>query len=93
LITPLSTLRHCTRPLSGTMTGPSWSGGRWSNRSSLNIQGAFRHVLTDLYGFIGTFAAGSSAVAYANHELAPTEHPRGGVGTTPAMPDAVLAPG
>jgi len=24
---------------------------------------------------------------------APTEHPRGGVGTTPAMPDAVLAQG
>ena len=43
------------------MTGLSWSGGRWSNRSSLNIQGAFRHVLTDLYGFIGTFAAGSSS--------------------------------
>ena len=29
-----------------------------ANRSSLNIQGAFRHVLTDLYGFIGTAAAG-----------------------------------
>ena len=29
-----------------------------ANRSSLNIQGAFRHVLTDLYGFIGTIAAG-----------------------------------
>jgi cobalt-zinc-cadmium efflux system protein len=28
------------------------------NRSSLNIQGAFRHVLTDLYGFIGTVIAG-----------------------------------
>jgi cobalt-zinc-cadmium efflux system protein len=29
-----------------------------ASRSSLNIQGAFRHVLTDLYGFIGTVAAG-----------------------------------
>src|SRR5579859_4110190 len=25
-----------------------------ASRSSLNVQGAFRHVLTDLYGFIGT---------------------------------------
>ncbi|HEY3981614.1 MAG TPA: cation diffusion facilitator family transporter [Streptosporangiaceae bacterium] len=29
-----------------------------ANRSSLNVEGAFRHVLTDLYGFIGTVAAG-----------------------------------
>jgi cobalt-zinc-cadmium efflux system protein len=29
-----------------------------ANRSSLNVQGAFRHVLTDLYGFIGTLVAG-----------------------------------
>ena len=29
-----------------------------ANRSSLNVQGAFRHVLTDLYGFIGTIIAG-----------------------------------
>ncbi|HEX5301409.1 MAG TPA: cation diffusion facilitator family transporter [Streptosporangiaceae bacterium] len=29
-----------------------------ANRSSLNVQGAFRHVLTDLYGFIGTVIAG-----------------------------------
>ena len=28
------------------------------NRSSLNVEGAFRHVLTDLYGFIGTLIAG-----------------------------------
>ena len=28
------------------------------SRSSLNVQGAFRHVLTDLYGFIGTLIAG-----------------------------------
>jgi cobalt-zinc-cadmium efflux system protein len=29
-----------------------------ANRSSLNVEGAFRHVLTDLYGFIGTLVAG-----------------------------------
>ena len=35
----------------------SWVLAR-ASRSSLNVQGAFRHVLTDLYGFIGTAAAG-----------------------------------
>lgn len=35
----------------------SWVLAR-ANRSSLNIQSAFRHVLTDLYGFIGTVIAG-----------------------------------
>jgi cobalt-zinc-cadmium efflux system protein len=29
-----------------------------ASRSSLNVQGAFRHVLTDLYGFVGTVVAG-----------------------------------
>jgi len=29
-----------------------------ANRSSLNVEGAFRHVLTDLYGFTGTLVAG-----------------------------------
>jgi cobalt-zinc-cadmium efflux system protein len=29
-----------------------------ANRSSLNVEGAFQHVLTDLYGFIGTVIAG-----------------------------------
>jgi cobalt-zinc-cadmium efflux system protein len=29
-----------------------------ANRSSLNVEGVFRHVLTDLYGFIGTVIAG-----------------------------------
>ena len=28
-----------------------------ANRSSLNVEGVFRHVLTDLYGFLGTAAA------------------------------------
>jgi hypothetical protein len=32
-----------------------------ANRSSLNVQGAFRHVMTDLYGFIGTVWRGSSS--------------------------------
>ena len=29
-----------------------------ANRSSLNVEGAYRHILTDLYGFIGTVIAG-----------------------------------
>jgi cobalt-zinc-cadmium efflux system protein len=29
-----------------------------ANRSSLNIEGAYRHILTDLYGFVGTVVAG-----------------------------------
>jgi cobalt-zinc-cadmium efflux system protein len=28
-----------------------------ANRSSLNVEGAYQHILTDLYGFIGTVAA------------------------------------
>ncbi len=34
-----------------------------ADRSSLNMQGAFRHVLTDLYGFIGTIIAGGIILA------------------------------
>jgi cobalt-zinc-cadmium efflux system protein len=29
-----------------------------ANRQSLNVEGAYRHILTDLYGFIGTVIAG-----------------------------------
>lgn len=29
-----------------------------ANRTSLNMEGAYRHVLTDLYGFLGTAVAG-----------------------------------
>jgi cobalt-zinc-cadmium efflux system protein len=29
-----------------------------ANRTSLNMEGAYRHILTDLYGFIGTVIAG-----------------------------------
>jgi cobalt-zinc-cadmium efflux system protein len=34
----------------------SWVLAR-SNRSSLNVQGAYKHILTDLYAFIGTLVA------------------------------------
>jgi cobalt-zinc-cadmium efflux system protein len=37
--------------------GASWMIAR-ANRSSLNVQGAFRHILTDLYAFIATAVAG-----------------------------------
>jgi cobalt-zinc-cadmium efflux system protein len=30
-----------------------------ANRSSLNVRGAYQHILTDLYGFIGTAIAGA----------------------------------
>jgi cobalt-zinc-cadmium efflux system protein len=29
-----------------------------ANRASINVKGAFAHIITDLYGFIGTLAAG-----------------------------------
>jgi cobalt-zinc-cadmium efflux system protein len=29
-----------------------------ANRASLNVEGSFQHILTDLYAFIGTFVAG-----------------------------------
>ena len=29
-----------------------------ANRESLNVEGSFQHILTDLYAFIGTFIAG-----------------------------------
>jgi cobalt-zinc-cadmium efflux system protein len=34
-----------------------------ANRRSLNIEGAYRHVVTDLYGFVGTVVAGIVIVA------------------------------
>jgi cobalt-zinc-cadmium efflux system protein len=33
-----------------------------ANRGSLNIEGAFQHILTDLYGFIGTGVAGAIVI-------------------------------
>ncbi|MBA1914663.1 cation transporter, partial [Escherichia coli] len=29
-----------------------------ANRRSLNVEGAYQHILTDLFGFIGTLVAG-----------------------------------
>jgi cobalt-zinc-cadmium efflux system protein len=34
-----------------------------ANRSSLNVEGSFRHILTDLYGFVATVIAGIVIVA------------------------------
>jgi cobalt-zinc-cadmium efflux system protein len=34
-----------------------------ANRSSLNVEGAFQHIVTDLYGFIGTAVAGAIVLA------------------------------
>lgn len=41
----------------GVNIAATWVLAR-ADRSSLNVEGAFRHVLTDLYGFIGTVIAG-----------------------------------
>jgi cobalt-zinc-cadmium efflux system protein len=30
-----------------------------ANRTSLNVEGAYQHIVTDLYGFIGTAVAGA----------------------------------
>jgi cobalt-zinc-cadmium efflux system protein len=35
----------------------AWVLGK-ANRESLNVEGSFQHILTDLYAFIGTFVAG-----------------------------------
>jgi cobalt-zinc-cadmium efflux system protein len=34
-----------------------------ANRGSINVRGAFAHIVTDLYGFIGTLAAGIVIIA------------------------------
>ncbi len=34
-----------------------------ANRTSLNVQGAFQHILTDLYGFVATAIAGAVVLA------------------------------
>jgi cobalt-zinc-cadmium efflux system protein len=34
-----------------------------ANRQSLNIEGSFQHIVTDLYAFIGTFVAGVIIIA------------------------------
>ncbi|MDA8391582.1 MAG: cation diffusion facilitator family transporter [Actinomycetota bacterium] len=35
-----------------------------ANRQSLNVEGAFRHVVTDLYGFVATAVAGVAVVGF-----------------------------
>lgn len=40
----------------------AWSISK-ANRSSLNVEGAFQHILTDLYGFIATAIAGAVILA------------------------------
>ncbi len=35
-----------------------------ADRRSLNVEGAFRHILTDLYGFVGTLIAGIVIVVW-----------------------------
>ena len=37
----------------------TWCTGK-ASRASLNVEGAFQHILTDLYGFIATAIAGPS---------------------------------
>ncbi|MCP2342834.1 cation diffusion facilitator family transporter [Actinomadura rupiterrae] len=41
--------------------GATWMISR-ANRSSLNVEGAFQHILTDLYAFIATAVAGAVMV-------------------------------
>ncbi|GAA2003287.1 cation diffusion facilitator family transporter [Catenulispora subtropica] len=40
----------------------AWSISK-ANRTSLNVEGAFQHILTDLYGFIATAIAGAVVLA------------------------------
>ena len=42
--------------------GAAWCMSK-ANRSSLNVEGAFQHVLTDLYAFIATAVAGAVMLA------------------------------
>jgi len=42
-----------------------------ANRSSLNVEGAFQHILTDLYGFIGTAIAGVIVITTGWHRADP----------------------
>src|SRR5436190_5492889 len=40
-----------------------------ANRQSLNIEGSFQHIVTDLYAFIGTFIAGAVIIATGMNRL------------------------
>ena len=44
---------------------------RRANRSSLNVEGVFQHIVTDLYGFIATVVAGAVIVATGYHRADP----------------------
>ena len=44
-----------------------------ANRDSINVRGAFAHVVTDLYGFIGTLVAGIVIIVTASS--GPTRSP------------------
>ena len=48
----------------GVNIAAAWALSR-ANRSSLNVQGAFQHILSDLYAFIATAIAGAVAAAIA----------------------------
>lgn len=41
----------------GVNLAAAWTLAK-ANRSSMNVEGAYQHILTDLYGFIGTAVAG-----------------------------------
>jgi len=42
-----------------------------ANRQSLNIEGSFQHLLTDLYAFIGTFVAGVLIIVFGFNRADP----------------------
>jgi len=45
-----------------------------ANRRSLNVEGAYRHILTDLYGFAGTLIAGIVIAQHASLATRNTAH-------------------
>jgi cobalt-zinc-cadmium efflux system protein len=42
-----------------------------ANRESLNVEGSFQHILTDLYAFVGTFIAGVVIIFTGFHRADP----------------------
>jgi cobalt-zinc-cadmium efflux system protein len=42
-----------------------------ANRESLNVEGSFQHILTDLYAFVGTFIAGLVIIFTGFHRADP----------------------
>jgi cation diffusion facilitator family transporter len=43
-----------------------------ANRGSINVKGAFAHIVTDLYGFIGTLAAGTVIIVTFEAQMGKT---------------------